>query len=266
MSDAPPLRSVFSNSDGQDWYAPVFLGPSTIATRGMDPETVRAVRGVLDGLSEDAYTAYMKRYLDEGMRRFGEQWRYLDIMTTLHAAASLIRPRRYLEIGVRRGRSMAMVAAVVPDVEAVGFDLWVEGYAGMENPGADFVRAEIARVSAKAELRLIDGNSHETVPRFFAELPEATFDLITVDGDHSDAGALQDLRDVLPRLSLGGAVVFDDIAHPAHPGLLAVWRKAVREDGGLEPYEFTELGYGVAFAVRTRTRTTGRRRPWLGGR
>ena len=33
--------------------------------------------------------------------------------------------RDYLEIGVRRGRSMAMVASQAPDCSMLGFDLWV---------------------------------------------------------------------------------------------------------------------------------------------
>ena len=145
---------------------------------------------------------------------------------------------------------MAMVLANCRDVEVVGFDMWMENYAGMENPGADFVKKEMIKVSPLARIQLIDGDSHETVPRFLAANPDILFDLITVDGDHSEKGALQDLRDVLPRLSTGGAIVFDDISHPAHRYLINSWRKAVAEDGCLAPYEFTELGYGIAFAVR----------------
>ena len=35
---------------------------------------------------------------------------------------------------------MAMVLAACPEVEVVGFDMWMEDYAGMENPGANFVK------------------------------------------------------------------------------------------------------------------------------
>ena len=65
-------------------------------------------------------------------------------------------------------------------------------------------------------------------------------------------GALADLCAVIPRLSLGGILVFDDIAHPDHPYLLQVWRTALAQYPGLSGYEFTELGYGVAFAIRQR--------------
>ena len=76
------------------------------------------------------------------------------------------------------------------------------------------------------------------------------FDLITVDGDHSEVGAWEDLITVIPRLATGGVLVFDDIAHPAHPYLLGVWRRALARFPFLSGHEFTETGYGVAFAVR----------------
>jgi predicted O-methyltransferase YrrM len=257
MMKGGELRSVFHSASGKDWYAPVLLGPSTIASRALDPETLTAVRAVLDRLTPDEYTTYLKEYYDEGRRRFGSHWKMLEIMNVLYAAATLLQPRRYLEIGVRRGRSMGMVLAASPATRVVGFDLWVTGYAGMENPGVEFVRKEMARLAPGAEVELVSGDSHVTVPAHLAAHPEEQFDLVTVDGDHSREGALNDLRNVLPALADGGVLVFDDIAHPSHPELLEVWRQVVREDGGLESYEFTELGYGVAFAVRQRPRRSG---------
>jgi len=53
------------------------------------------------------------------------------------------------------------------------------------------------------------------------------FDLITVDGDHSEEGAFDDLLNVIPHLNVGGILVFDDIAHPTHPYLLGVWKKTL---------------------------------------
>jgi predicted O-methyltransferase YrrM len=244
------LFSVFEPKDEEAFYSPTILGPSTIAELASSTGTLQMVRAVLDKLEPDNYVRYLKLYLDEGRQRFGSHWKLLEIMNVLYAAAELIRPRRYLEIGVRRGRSMAMVLAACPEVEVVGFDMWMEKYAGMENPGPAFVKSEMKKVSPLAKVQLIDGNSHQTVPEFLKANSATMFDLITVDGDHSEKGALQDLRDVLPRLSMGGAIVFDDISHPQHPYLIKTWRKALAEDGGLASYEFTELGYGVGFAVR----------------
>ena len=244
------LFSVFEPKDQEAFYSAAILGPSTIAECATSAKTLQQVRSVLDKLEPDKYVQYLKLYFDEGRQRFGSQWKLLEIMNVLYASAELIRPRRYLEIGVRRGRSMAMVLAACQEVEVVGFDMWMENYAGMENPGPTFVKDEMKKVAPLATVQLIDGNSHRTIPEFLKANPATMFDLITVDGDHTEEGAMQDLRDVLPRLSMGGVIVFDDVSHPEHPYLLQTWRMAVAEDGGLASYEFTELGYGVAFAVR----------------
>jgi predicted O-methyltransferase YrrM len=97
----------------------------------------------------------------------------------------------------------------------------------------------------------VSGNSRETLPDFFAKHPNLKLDLVTVDGDHSDEGAQNDLSSVLPRISIGGAIVFDDISHPLHPNLYQVWSNALR-DCGLRFISgaYTTLGYGVAVAVR----------------
>ena len=66
---------------------------------------------------------------------------------------------------------------------------------------------------------------------------------------------------MIPRLSLGGVLVFDDIVDPQHPYLRDVFRQAVEEDGGLVAGEFVQLGFGVVLAVRaqpTRQRASPR--------
>jgi len=130
------------------------------------------------------------------------------------------------------------------------FDMWAENYAGIENPGPDFVRTELQKMGHRGEMVFVNGNSHETLPRYFSANPNAWFDLITVDGDHSDEGAAQDLREVLPRLNIGGAVVFDDIGHPQHPGLRRVWVEMVAEEPRFTTWTFEEVGFGVGFGMR----------------
>lgn len=184
------------------------------------------------------------------MSQFGEGWRYADINTILHTLASMLKPARYLEIGVRRGRSMAMVAAVAPHCAMTGFDLWIDDYAGMDNPGPDFVQRELAAVGFRGSLDLISGNSHETVPRYFREHPDAYFDLITVDGDHTLEGAREDLNTVIPRLEIGGALVFDDVSSQYHPYLGALWDEVISDRCRWSSWRFDDAGFGIAFAIR----------------
>ena len=245
-------QSLFSSHDvlGR-WYHPVQLTCGTVLRRARRAESIRSVIRILETLQPDEYSTYIRAYLSEGLGKFGEDWEYLDITNALLAASELIKPTNYLEIGVRRGRSLGMVASAHPGVNIVGFDMWRQDYAGMANPGADFVASEMKAIGHRGALELVTGDSHETVPAYLGRHPGLEFDLITVDGDHSDKGALADLENVIPRLAVGGMLVFDDISHPSHPNLLNVWKRAIQN----APYrmstsEFTSLGYGVALGIR----------------
>ena len=244
--------SLFSKHEALgSWYAPVMLDPETIFRRARQPSTANNVLSVLEALEPDSYSVYVSAYLKEGREKFGADWSYLDILNVLVACSELIQPRAYLEIGVRRGRSIAMVASMTPKTDLYGFDMWMANYAGMENPGPEFVESELRKIGASGKIELVSGNSHETLPDFFARHPELKFDLVTVDGDHSDEGAREDLLSVLPRVAQRGALVFDDVYHPLHPNLHQVWSNALRDSGlRFVSRAYTSLGYGVAVAVR----------------
>jgi predicted O-methyltransferase YrrM len=245
-------RSLFSQHETlESWYAPVMLDPETIFCRARQPSTIDKVLSVLEALERDSYSVYLSAYLKEGREKFGVDWSYLDILNVLVACSELIQPRTYLEIGVRRGRSVSMVASTTPKADLYGFDMWVANYAGMENPGPEFVESELRKIGASGKIEFVSGNSHKTLPNFFSKHPELELDLVAVDGDHSDEGAREDLLCVLPKIARGGAVVFDDISHPLHPNLYQVWSNALR-DCGLRFISgaYTTLGYGVAVAVR----------------
>jgi predicted O-methyltransferase YrrM len=250
----PPLpraaSACFSSADSGQWYEPVLLNPATIGRLATSEATLREVTDVLSRLEPDDYGRFVSGYYREGLERYGSAWVYADILSVLAASSRLLKPARYLEIGVRRGRSMAAVVAATPNCEVVGFDLWLAGYAGMDNPGPDFVRTEIAKFRSEGRLDLISGSSHDTVPRYFRDHPDLYFDLITVDGDHSASGATRDLQNVVPRLALGGVLVFDDIAHPHHPEVRDVWLREIVRSSLFRTWEFCDLGFGVGLAVR----------------
>ncbi|MCC6179553.1 MAG: class I SAM-dependent methyltransferase [Chloroflexi bacterium] len=220
-----------------------------IGKKAADPGTVRVVLALYQMLEEDDYIRTLKTYYVAGLERFGDAWQYADLVTAAYAAAEVIRPEAYLEIGVRRGRSMAAVALAAPTCRFVGFDRWTQNYAGMPNPGEEFVRSELARVGHRGEAEFISGNSHQTVPAYLDAHPDAYFDMITVDGDHSNLGAAQDIACVLPRLKVGGAMLFDDISHFKHT-LVDVWRHYFANNPRFSAWEFPDLGYGVGVAIR----------------
>lgn len=206
-------------------------------------ETVRAVLGspsvnaatadTLDQLSaDDANKPRLIAWLREGAARNEHRF---EIRSALRAIARAIQPRSYLEIGTRRGWSLAQVLVEAPQVDAYCFDWWMEGYGGVENPGPGFVREQMQRVAPLhcGALHFLSGNSHDTLPVFFQDvmlgeteldehellrLGEAAprkFDLVTVDGDHTALGTWWDLVDVLPHIAVGGVLVFDDLVDSA---------------------------------------------------
>lgn len=237
-----------------EFYGAARLNPTTLAHLATSADSWREILSFHDQLASDEYVAYVDRYYRDCMERFGADWFYLDIVNVLYAAAKALRPKRYLEIGVRRGRTVCTVARAHPEVEIVASDMWIEGYAGMDNPGPEWVREELLKSGHRGEITFLNGDSHQLVPRYLQADTERRFDLITVDGDHSTAGAREDLLSVIPHLAVGGVLVFDDIAHPAHPELRGVWRECIDATPGLLSYEFTEAGYGVGFAIKMRER------------
>ena len=175
-------------------FYPVLVGAETIGNLAASTPMQKAAAELTERLERDTYVDFLKQFYSTGASRAPGSWRYADITTALLAAATLARPKSYLEIGVRRGRSMAAVATVQPEVDVVGFDIWEENYGGMQNPGAEFVRSEMRRLGHRGKLELVSGDSHITVPKYFQDHPDAYFDLITVDGDHTDRGARSVLR------------------------------------------------------------------------
>lgn len=254
----PPLQVVpsvaettFNQPELGNWYHPVLISPTTVGDLATSSNCLQQVIQIVERLEPDDYVRYLLAYYRAGLERFGERWHYADIVTVLLAATVLIKPTDYLEIGVRRGRSMAMVASKSPHCNIVGIDMWQDAnYAGMPNPGPDFVRTELGRIGHKGRLELMTGNSHTVLPDYFSKHPDLFFDLITVDGDHFETGARQDLKDVVPHLKVGGVLVFDDISHPALPYLDEVWRQEIESDARFSCWQYSELGYGVALAVR----------------
>jgi predicted O-methyltransferase YrrM len=221
---------------------------STIAQAALSFEAVDFVISLLRKLTPSDESEGQELFYLWAQGKFGRNWRYADITTVLCAASMAVRPKTYLEIGVRRGRSAAVVGALCPACAIYGFDLWLPGYANAPNPGPDFVRAELRTAGHAGQVTLISGDSAKTVPAFLRGHPGLFFDLVTVDGDHSVAGAARDLASVLPRLKIGGVIVFDDVC--SAPALLRVWHWFVKDNARYRRWEFTESGAGIAAAIR----------------
>ena len=249
-SAIPSSESTTFFSNEMQLFEPHLIGTETIAKKSSSVETYSGVIRVLQGLEKETSVAFVIDYITNGMNRFGNSWIYSDINTVLYSISSLINIENYMEIGVRRGRSMSIVASQRNEVKMFGFDMWIKDYVGTENPGKQFVLNELKKVGHSGPVKFIDGDSKITVPKFFVENPNLYFDLITVDGDHSLNGAKTDLRNVRDRLKIGGILVFDDISSHEHPYLQKLWNREIKNKKNFYTCEFTNLGLGVAFAIR----------------
>lgn len=227
--------------------------PPTIQTFAEAATSEAAARGALEAigkLTSSDFHDVQRYYMEWGHDRYAPYWRLANLITAVWAAGTLLHPRTYLEIGVQRGRSAAVLASVAPECDIYGFDLWIEGYAGTDNPGPDFVRGELARVQHRGKLELVSGNSRDTLPAYLASHHDLFFDIVTIDGDKSIPGIASDFAQSLPRLKVGGIVIFDDI--PAKPVLRRVWDAMVTRDARYAPWEYQSGDHGVAAAVRVR--------------
>ena len=220
----------------------------TLGAAATSGEATDAVVAILDRLTPMEELVAQQAFYQWGQAKYGQHWRFANILTALWAAATFTQPTNYLEIGVRRGRSAAVVGATCPQCAIYGFDLWTPDYAGAPNPGPDFVRRELRAAGHTGNVTLISGDSRETLPTFLRDHPDLYFDLITIDGDKSLPVVASDFASALPRLKVGGIIVYDDL--PRQPLLRRVWEKVIRQDGRYVSWEFVNAGTGVATAIR----------------
>ncbi|OGU33616.1 MAG: hypothetical protein A2068_10115, partial [Ignavibacteria bacterium GWB2_35_6b] len=182
---------------------------------------------------------------------------YFDLVSFLNWYAKEYKPQNYLEIGVRRGRSMSQVVTSSPSTNIIGFDLWIKDYSSIpekgiytENPGPEFVLSELQKFSLSNKPKLIKGYSQIEMEKFFEDKNNPQlFDLIVVDGDHTYAGAKEDLLITFEHLNEGGALVFDDIIHSSHKELRDLWNEFKEEK---HDYIFIEelSGSGTGIAIK----------------
>ena len=230
-------------------FAFVTLADSVV-DRACDHQIHQRLLDIWQRIECDKYLVQTAQALETAIEQDTPYW---DLCCVLAAYADLCDPKRYLEIGVRRGRSAATVAAFCPDIELYLFDMWYPNYAGVPNPGPDFVRSQLEGVGHRGPVHVVSGRSQETIPAFFADQSHPqTLALITVDGDHRDAGAREDLENVIPHLAPGGMLVFDDIVHPDYATLHTTWQDVVTPHTSLCIRENVSDATGTAIAVASR--------------
>lgn len=157
-------------------------------------------------------------------------------------------PRRYLEIGTREGDSLRIVVQSSDSLERiVCADMWGTLYGGTGRGSHEHIERMLQLQLYVGDVRFLDGDSRQTIPTLAEE-----FDLVLVDGDHSEEGGAADLANTWPLVARGGCLVFHDITHPEHRYLLGVWERFVDEHAGeIAHHGIITEGYGLGFCHRS---------------
>jgi predicted O-methyltransferase YrrM len=239
--------------DAQHRFPPrELLTPADIAAHAARFETRQRLIAALELLDHDEVDrARLAKYVADVSD--ASEALPIDCATIAHAAADLLHPRRAIEIGVRRGFCAAAVASAAEEVELHLMDRWRPTDRDNHNHGPVLVRRQLAAIGHRGNVHFHQGDSHVLLPHLCLPHHHAPlrFDLAIVDGDRTEAGADQDLRDIFPSVAGGGVVVFDGLNDPAHPQLSSVWHRwGSRLDGAFAFAEYLHDGAGVGVAMR----------------
>jgi predicted O-methyltransferase YrrM len=157
----------------------------------------------------------------------------------VESIAAVAAPRRALEVGVYFGTTTCLLAAYGP---TVAVDWWKgneEACGGVWAPPvrerSDRLRGFLDAVDGagvRSRVTVLTGNSHDVLPL----LSNDRFGLALVDGDHSEAGAYADVRDVWPTIAPGGWLLLDDytqvvVAGQVDNAVQRAWERFSRERG-----------------------------------
>lgn len=124
-----------------------------------------------------------------------------------------------MEVGVNEGTSLEVVINECKKIESLTLvDMWGREYGGTGRGSHDHIIDLLNRLGYKGKTKFIDGNSHDILPQLIQE--GISFDLVTIDGDHSYEGGERDLIDGWQLVNSGGWIVFDDITHEQHQYLM----------------------------------------------
>jgi predicted O-methyltransferase YrrM len=188
----------------------------TIFEESFNQENIDYARALLSQMEDDPHIPAILELFEKDVT---------NIWLVLPYLARKLAVKRYLEIGVRRGFSMALVGGVVPKATLYGFDMWIKGYGKAENPGPELVLSEVAKSGHHGEIVFVEGDTASTLPNF---KPPAPFELILIDGNHTETAVYHDAVHCLKHLAPGGVLVLDDLQDSE---VYRAWERVTSEAG-----------------------------------
>ena len=147
-------------------------------------------------------------------------------MNRYHQLMDIVRekmPKHVIETGTWKGKRAKEFMALT-NCYYTGFDLFED--ASPETDKQEFnVKRPISIADAGKSIEmagfskfcLIRGNTHETLPEYFAN-DHQPFDFAFIDGGHSIATIENDFRYIAANIEKGGTIILDDWYDPAVDG------------------------------------------------
>jgi predicted O-methyltransferase YrrM len=139
------------------------------------------------------------------------------------------------EIGFNAGFSSLAFLSACADVQVVSFDIGCHEVVGTAKEFVD------AQYPGRHELLL--GDSAWSVPRYRAQNPEASFDIVFIDGGHEYEEAREDISNMRALSHPGTSVVIDDLTPWFWwgEGPTRAWAEAISQ-GTITPVEIFKDG------------------------
>jgi predicted O-methyltransferase YrrM len=181
---------------------------------------------VISGLS---LVAEFDEENNKGLDRNRKGMFWWDMHCVLSLVGDILKPKRYLEIGVRRFAATAIILKTCCIELATCVDVWNNNYSNLPN---DFESALLIvhhiKENTGVQVEAIQGKSEEVLPKFIVE--KRMYDLIVVDGDHNPDSCFNDLMLSSKLLSESGVVLVDDLGNEPCYELNAVVKEFCEEE------------------------------------
>ena len=142
---------------------------------------------------------------------------YLDPLDAFLSIRLIKNPSGNLcEIGVYKGGFIMALLDNLPNLTAIAIDPY---------PNSEEIRDIFVKNLEERNLR-----SRVELLSDYQKLTKRQFDLIHIDGEHSESAVCKDLEFALTNLSSNGIVVIDDIWHSLFPGIISATLLVVHKD------------------------------------
>lgn len=155
----------------------------------------------------------------------------------LYALISILSPKRVLEIGTYEGVSAAAMATAMRDFNIDGEIITIDVDPKMTSKALE----QATRENLREYIRFITGDSSKVVRGL-----QGDFDLVFIDGDHTDMGVRKDFEAVKDRANY---VLFHDTGE-SYPGITKLVKELSKDPGWALINITSKNTYGFAILQR----------------